>query len=173
MIQKILLKTSEMVHGEVRSSETRTAALFEQERDAREVSCAQLRRDVEAMVTIVEALSAQVHALPTVPPTDPRLDVFLEQEKRARDSLREDVESLADQVSALEDERQKDGYANSLEEINALLEQERSNRDWTVTALRKELEEERKDRGLSMAVLRKDFKKELEALTVSLQEVSS
>jgi len=97
----------------------------------------------------------------------------LEQEKRARDSLREDVESLADQVSALEDERQKDGYANSLEEINALLEQERSNRDWTVTALRKELEEERKDRGLSMAVLRKDFKKELEALTVSLQEVSS
>jgi len=175
-----------MIHNEVKSCESRWNALWEAERQAREYSCTQLRSDLEAMVTIVEALSAQVQKAPT----DSRLDAFLEQEKRARDSLREDIEDLADQVSCLEKDRAKDAPSVSLEDIKSLLEQERAARDSACAELRKDLDAlstvtdqqrmsdvsnavMRKDLDFSNAVLRKDFKKDLEALSLDVRATLS
>lgn len=185
---KILLKASEMIHGEVKSCESRFASMLQQEREAREFTCGQLRRDVEAMVTIVEALSAQVPKVPIC--LDPRLDAFLEQEKRARDALREDVEGLADQVSSLEVERQKDPRGISLEQVNCMVEDALEGLSTNIPAqhpagislqqvnriveeaLTTFTEKEQQARDFSTAVLRKDFKKELEALVSHLPKTS-
>jgi len=175
---KILLKATEMIHGEVRSSESRLTVLVESEREAREFSCRQLRQDVEAMVTIVESLSSQMHKAPLV---DSRLDAFLEQEKRARDVLREDVEGLADQISALDDDRQREMQSGASAVDSAsqdMLEKERDARQLATDELRRDLEahsnQERSARDLSNAVLRKDFsvfRKELEALAANVRNL--
>jgi len=169
---KMLLRASEMIHGEVKQCEARMLAVFEKEREARELSCNQLRINVEEMMTFVEAVSSQVHAAST---PDNRLDVFLEQEKRARDALREDVEALADQVACLDDDRTKAASGSSSEDyahLTSILDQERAARDTECAALRKDLDalsslaaQERSGRDLSIAVLRKDLCVKIDAVT--------
>lgn len=173
---KMLLRASEMINREVKQCEARLVALFEKERETREFSCSQLRRDVQEMVTIVEALSSQVQASST---PDSRLDVFLEQEKRARDVLREDVEALADQVCCFDEERMKAASGSPPEDfahLTSTLDQERAARETEFAALRKDLEalslltaQERSGRDLSIAVLRKDLTNKLEAVTGDMQ----
>jgi len=169
-----------MIHREVKQCEARLSALFEKERETRELSCSQLEKDVEGMMTFVEkTLSSQVHAAPT---PDNRLDVFLEQEKRARDALREDVEALADQVNGLEEERMKAASGSPSEDyahLTSIVDQERAARDTECAKLRSNLEalslltaQERSGRDLSIAVLRKDLTKKLEAVTGDMRTSS-
>lgn len=170
---KILLKASEMIHAEVKQCETRLSAVLHREREAREFSCMSLRRDVAAMVTIVEQLSAKVHKVPSDSPPDARLDSFLEHEKRARDALREDVEALSDQICALDQDRLKDLKGVAPEDLI----QERADRASACSALRTDLDaltsltdQERHARDLSTAVLRRDFRAELDALAAEVRQ---
>lgn len=174
---KILLKASEMIHNEVRYCEERLAAryedMFQQERKDVNLKIEALKKDVEEMLTVVETFASQMHKSPSDPRLD-GLDSFFEQEKRARDALREEFEGLADQVSALEEDRQKDSPGVSLAEVSSMLENERAAWNSSYNALRKDLDQERSDRDLSNAVLRKDLKNQVDALaTVPSQTESS
>jgi len=112
---------------------------------------------------------------------DSRLDAFLEQEKRARDILREDVEGLADQISALDEDRQRElqSGASAVDSASQdMLEKERDARQLATDDLRRDLDahcaQERSARDLSNAVLRKDFgvfRKELEALAENVRNL--
>jgi predicted RNA-binding protein YlqC (UPF0109 family) len=185
----LFAKASELIRIEIAAVERRMTARVEAERADRKKICDKMGNDLEALVTIVEGLSAQADRN-----SSSSVDVLIEEERQLRDmscaSLHGKLETLASQIQSLQSNQKlvhiKEDCVDILfdqegESRNALerslqandMEQDRESSpgldDQYLNAL---LAKEAMAREVALATLRKELRQELEAMAMDVRSMA-